>query len=262
LKGKVNEAPRAFTYDLSFAEETTEHDFIPRLWATRRVGYLLDEIRLRGESAELRDEITELARRYAIVTPYTAYLIVEDEARREVPRMTQSLPRFQEDRAARQAAGDSYERAMVQRYGLAPVASARSQDALKSAAAPQAAINLGAYEAERGSSGGGITPVGAGTRPLSARTSPSGAATPAVRAPSTDYRGSAQYAGGRTFFFNDGQWIDGSIQKLKDPRRVKVAVGSREYFDLLTKLPESRSWLALGQNVQFAAGAVVYEIHE
>ena len=49
------------------------------LWATRRVGYLLDEIRLHGENAELRDEVTVLARKYGIVTPYTAYLIVEDE---------------------------------------------------------------------------------------------------------------------------------------------------------------------------------------
>jgi len=40
---------------------------------------------LHGENAELRDEVTELARKYGIVTPYTAYLIVEDERRREVP---------------------------------------------------------------------------------------------------------------------------------------------------------------------------------
>jgi Ca-activated chloride channel family protein len=262
LKGKVNDSPRAFTYDLSFGEQTTEHDFIPRLWATRRVGYLLDEIRLRGESAELRDEITDLARRYAIVTPYTAYLIVEDEARREVPQVTQSLPRFQEDRAARQRAGDSYERAMVQRYGLAPVASARSQDALKSAAAPQAAINLGAYEAQRGSASAGAVPVGPSGGQIPGRRTPTSGTSPGMAGQTADYSASAQFVSGRTFFYNDGQWIDGSIQKLKEPRRIKVTVGSREYFDLLSKLPESRGWLALGQNVQFVAGAVVYEIHE
>jgi len=37
--------------------------------AARRL--LLDEIRLRGENSELRDEVTELARKYSIVTPYT-----------------------------------------------------------------------------------------------------------------------------------------------------------------------------------------------
>jgi len=37
-------------------------------------------------TAELRDETTELARKYGIVTPvHPAYLIVEDEDRRRVP---------------------------------------------------------------------------------------------------------------------------------------------------------------------------------
>ena len=64
---------------MNFPRQADDHEFIPRLWATRRVGYLLDEIRLHGENAELRDEVTDLARKYGIVTPYTAYLIVEDE---------------------------------------------------------------------------------------------------------------------------------------------------------------------------------------
>ena len=80
VEGTVNGAEKKLAYDVRFPEQTAESEFIPRLWATRRVGYLLDEIRLHGENAELRDEVTELARKYGIVTPYTSYLIVEDEA--------------------------------------------------------------------------------------------------------------------------------------------------------------------------------------
>ena len=262
LKGKVSEMPRSFTYDLGFAANTTEHEFIPRLWATRRVGYLLDEIRLHGENPELREEITELARRYAIVTPYTAYLIVEDEARRRVPEMTQSLPRLQQDNAARQAAGRYYETAMRDRYGLAPVATARSQDALKSASAPQSAISLGAYEAQRGvDAGGGPVPIPS-TGPARSRTVPGAVLGTSGSTATSDYSGLAQFVNGRTFFLNENQWIDGSIQKLKEPRRVRLTFGSKEYFDLMAKHPESRGWLALGQNVQFALSGVVYEIHE
>src|SRR5262249_34454944 len=47
------------------------------LWAMRRVGHLLDQIRLNGESKELRDEVVELGTRYGIVTPYTSYLVLE-----------------------------------------------------------------------------------------------------------------------------------------------------------------------------------------
>jgi len=63
VEGNVNGSARKFTYEVKFGGENSENDFIPRLWATRRVGYLLDEIRLDGESSDLRDGLTELARR-------------------------------------------------------------------------------------------------------------------------------------------------------------------------------------------------------
>jgi hypothetical protein len=99
VEGTVNGTARKFTYEVSFPEEASKNEFIPRLWATRRVGYLLDEIRLHGENAELRDEVTELARKYSIVTPYTAYLILEDETHRNVPMPMRSLQSFDGDRS-------------------------------------------------------------------------------------------------------------------------------------------------------------------
>jgi Ca-activated chloride channel family protein len=54
-------------------------DFIPITWARKRVSYLLSEIRLHGESKELVDEIMELGKKYGIVTPYTSYLVREEE---------------------------------------------------------------------------------------------------------------------------------------------------------------------------------------
>ncbi|MGC3956926.1 MAG: hypothetical protein QM813_02835 [Verrucomicrobiota bacterium] len=108
LEGAVNGSKQKFTYEVSFPRNADDHEFIPRLWATRRVGYLLDEIRLHGENAELRDEVTDLARKYGIVTPYTAYLIVEDEARRNVPLAMQSLPELSTDSLARKDAASNW----------------------------------------------------------------------------------------------------------------------------------------------------------
>ena len=54
-------------------------DFLPRLWATRKVGFLLDQIRLHGTDDELVEEIVALSKLYGIITPYTSFLIVEDE---------------------------------------------------------------------------------------------------------------------------------------------------------------------------------------
>jgi Ca-activated chloride channel family protein len=51
---------------------------VEHIWARRKVGYLLDQIRANGEKKELVDETVALAKRYGIATPYTSYLIVPD----------------------------------------------------------------------------------------------------------------------------------------------------------------------------------------
>jgi len=78
LRGKNGQETRTFTYnDLDFPSRNEENDFLPRLWASRRVGWLVEEIRINGETKELKDEIVELGTRYGIVTPYTSYLATD-----------------------------------------------------------------------------------------------------------------------------------------------------------------------------------------
>jgi len=78
LIGKVNGRERRFNYDkLEFPEKQAENEFLAHLWAIRRVGFLIDQIKMNGESKELRDEVVDLGTRYGIVTPYTSYLILE-----------------------------------------------------------------------------------------------------------------------------------------------------------------------------------------
>ncbi len=254
LEGTVNGAQKKLTYDVNFSGETTEHDFIPRLWATRRVGYLLEEIRLHGENAELKDEVTELARKYSIVTPYTAYLIVEDEARRGVPVLSQTLPQLQEDTKARSSLGGYSDNLLRERHGLAPVTQSRSEQAFKSANAPADAVSLGVAEAQRG--------FAAQAAPAQSRAGGAVAGRAVEFERIAQYTQQAQFVGGRSFYQNGNQWIDASIQKLKEPKRVRIQFGSQEYFGLIAKKPETLSWLALGQNVQFVLGDAVYEVYE
>ncbi len=85
LTGVVNGETRHFRYDdLMFPARYHAQfdlpqptDFIPRLWATRKIGYLLNQIRLRGENREAIDEIVDLSVRYGIITPYTSFLVEE-----------------------------------------------------------------------------------------------------------------------------------------------------------------------------------------
>jgi Ca-activated chloride channel family protein len=79
LSGKSGAATRSYTYgNLSFPLRTESNDYLPRLWATRRVGWLMEQVRSNGEQKELRDEIVDLGTRYGIVTPYTSYLALEE----------------------------------------------------------------------------------------------------------------------------------------------------------------------------------------
>ncbi len=52
-------------------------DTVPGLWATRKIGALLRDIRLNGPSEETVDQIVRLSIRHGIVTPYTSYLVTE-----------------------------------------------------------------------------------------------------------------------------------------------------------------------------------------
>jgi Ca-activated chloride channel family protein len=84
ITGQVNGQERAFRFeDLTFAAgpgtNNRRAEFIPRLWATRKVGYLLNQIRLHGENRETIDEIVNLSVRYGIITPYTSFLVEEPE---------------------------------------------------------------------------------------------------------------------------------------------------------------------------------------
>jgi Ca-activated chloride channel family protein len=90
LSGKSNGQNRSYTYDkLRFPLREEANEYLPRLWATRRVGWLMEQVRTNGEQKELRDEIVDLGTRYGIVTPYTSYLAVEENERQ---RLTQLRP--------------------------------------------------------------------------------------------------------------------------------------------------------------------------
>jgi Ca-activated chloride channel family protein len=81
LTGKSGGSSRTVSYNnLRFPVMETSNDFLPRLWATRRVGWLMEQVRTNGEQRELRDEIVDLGTRYGIVTPYTSYLALEPTA--------------------------------------------------------------------------------------------------------------------------------------------------------------------------------------
>ncbi len=273
IEGSVNGDAKSFAYDVKFSDEAGEHDFIPRLWATRRVGYLLDEIRLHGESKELKDEVTDLARKYNVVTPYTAYLIIEDETHRGVPVAMRSLS-LQESPERRNLLRDDYNRFAKEKDGNGAVAAARSSYDLKTAQSATDAIQLGREGAFRGRSPEAPAPVSA---PPLAKAAGGITASPQYRnysyattAPARlDARKQSEQMGaqsrfvkGRTFYQNGSQWIDSLVQTIPDAKRTRIQFNSPEYFDLLKQHPEASAWLSVSPNVQLVLSQTIYEIYE
>jgi Ca-activated chloride channel homolog len=79
LAGEVNDQRQVFRVRRPAPQPSGGDEFIARLWATRKIGYLLQQVRLSGEEKELVDEIVDLSVRYGIVTPYTSFLVEEPE---------------------------------------------------------------------------------------------------------------------------------------------------------------------------------------
>ncbi len=77
VTGRRNGRTERFATRATFPEHALGNAFIPRLWASRKIGVLSREIRLNGPNAELEREIRETALRYGLLSEYTSYLVQE-----------------------------------------------------------------------------------------------------------------------------------------------------------------------------------------
>jgi Ca-activated chloride channel homolog len=274
LEGMLNGVPKRMSQAARFSGDTG-NEFIAQLWALRRVGWLLDEIRLRGESKELRDEVVDLARRFAIVTPYTSYLIVEDEARRGVPIGARSLPLLDRDPVAQGYFKRNWEQMVSGKDGYNGTLAGRGNTALKSAESAPVALekakqeNLGGVIANN-LSGSDASSAGAVAAKPSAplysdkRAKTVGATGNAldIANRATDTEQHARWIRGKTFTQTGALWADTALQSAANFKRNRIQFASNEYFDLLKREPDSAEWLALGGNVSFAMKGEIYEVFE
>ncbi len=135
LTGKAGGESREFTWDVHFPAEDAKHDSVPRLWASRKVAWLVDSIRLgaTAPSREVIDEIVALGKRHGIVTPYTSFLITE-EGEFLAQRAGEDYRGLKKDAADSGAAGSpSSERAQEASGGLSRGRESKSSDDLDKA---------------------------------------------------------------------------------------------------------------------------------
>jgi Ca-activated chloride channel homolog len=238
LEGKVKGNNQKYSYSFDFPREDKRNDYIPPLWAIRRVGSLVDMMRLSGENKELIDEIVQLSRAYGIITPYTSYLILEDETRKSERHavsddhltLRNALPAAPE--AMKEYKKDFY--SLKAKSGEESVNASRSVQGLSRADNAQQARDE--QDATKFYSGKGTQ----------------------NQSMSSKIRNTA----GQVFYNAGNFWIDPRIQNKKNPKVVRVQFASQEYFDLLAKDTSVSQYLSIGRNVRFLFKDTVYEVHE
>jgi Ca-activated chloride channel family protein len=126
LRGEMEGQAVAIEYSGKEFADQAGPEFLPRLWATRRIGDLLTRIRLEGARQEWVSEVVRLSIRYGIVTPYTSYLVTEPDA----------LEPEAETRILAKAADAFRQAAEAPASGQAAVEASVDQAALGNASAP------------------------------------------------------------------------------------------------------------------------------
>jgi Ca-activated chloride channel homolog len=136
LRGNYRGTPRVFQFRLPVDQATTRNGFVPRLWAGRKIGLLVDAIREQGgipgivsreakastspATRELVDEIVRLSTEFGILTEYTAFLARE------------GTDFWQKDKVLSEAEGLFRNRAIQTRSGLSSVNQDLNNQAQKS----------------------------------------------------------------------------------------------------------------------------------
>ncbi len=124
LRGNFRGRQRTFRFTFEMDKATARNGFVPRLWASRRIGVLVDAIRQEGADprvatsssvaadprlCELMDEVVRLSTEFGIMTEYTSFLAREGS--------DLSRP----DQVMKEARGNFVSRGMQTRSGLGAV---------------------------------------------------------------------------------------------------------------------------------------------
>jgi Ca-activated chloride channel family protein len=208
--------------NLRFPMREEKNDFLPRLWATRRVGWLMEQVRSNGEQKELHDEIVDLGTRYGIVTPYTSYLATE----------TVTVT------------------ASADLVTNSPVASRRGSGGL--GGNMDQPVKMKAPVAADARAVTGVTAVQQSKKAREQQES--------ERVDKDGLSSAVKTVGGKTFYLRDDTWTDAEFKTEARLPETSVAFGSDEYFALLKQKPALARLFSLGERVIVVFEGRVYRV--
>lgn len=250
LSGTVNGQEKRFTFeDLTLHSEGGE-PFIARLWATRKIGYLLNQIRLQGQSRELVDEIVRLSTTYGIATPYTSYFVPEPQIAVQPPPMPQ------DSGGGPMATAIPAPSLLDWLFGRPAVPVPAAVPAEQPAAAEVVEVEQEVAKAVERSA----QSLGAASQSGAEAVAESQAREALRSADSVagEAAGGLRYATDKSFVYQAGLWVD-TAYKTDLPKR-ELAFGSAEYFDLLAQHPEWNGYFAVSPNLIVVLEGTAYVV--
>ncbi len=251
LEGTLAGKKKTYDFEAKLPKADTSNDFIPRLWAKRQVGVLLQQVRLGGEKKALVDEIVQLGTTYGIVTPYTSYLITEPGYQGTRPRP----PIRPTTSTGTTRWGDRGTNRRLEEKAPAKGIRLGVGGAAEPAAAPRpaeeaedTAIVMDKDDFRRES---GATAVKVAKKLKNLK--------------ETDIAGTElgteRVIGDKTFEWKNGRWEDTEVKTAKG-RRIRVKAFGAAYFELAKASPLIARYLSLGDDVVFVWKGLVIEIGE
>jgi Ca-activated chloride channel family protein len=218
--GRSASGPVHWETTADFPDHDRDNAFVPRLWATRRIGWLSAERRQHGPSPELDDELRTLGERYGIPTELTSYLVQE-------PQLAANIPRSRESMMSASAPSAQFE-------------------AARNATLQRDAKSVGASDAVALHQ---IIVTGAGTM----------VAKDQLGTDSESARGVAvRRAGDHLFVRRDDRWTDVAFKE--GAKVVRIKPFSPAYFAVLDAIPELRASFAVGEKVVVAGRYIAIEV--
>ncbi len=92
IRGTRSGRSETFVANADFPRTSAANAYIPRLWASRKLGHLTRQIWTEGETPDLVAEIRELALRYGLPSAYTSYLVQEQDVVADRPMPVGVVP--------------------------------------------------------------------------------------------------------------------------------------------------------------------------
>jgi Ca-activated chloride channel family protein len=275
LSGFSGEAAQSFTLEKAFGENAVVSPVVSRIWATRKIGYLLDQVRLH-KNQEVIDEIVRLSREYGILTPYTSYLADDRNLTSPALRASSEAPHVMLLRRGGAVDSSNEERAKSEIRKLAEAKDTtteqyRSLNAKGYQGAGRApAQNQAAGPAGAGALGGGGLSGGLGGAQLKEleKQRRSDLALDAVTASKPAFvrpemsqtegfrqmaaNSSVQAVADRVFYRNGNIWVDNRVAENQAVTRIRAL--SDAHFQLIRRVPLLARFTAVGREVVVRLG--------